>query len=395
MESFVSGQRIGAIGAVFFGALAVFACSTAPATPTCDPAKCLPGNECIAAGSETKCRLVCASHGDCPTNYKCQTGGAKSYCAPDTLQITAKSAGQWGYRCNPQNGLESGDCDGEQGFKCHAKSPTDGDAYCTRYACAKDTDCRSGWYCGAVRKTPNADSSEASWGVDVRVCLPQDFCAPCASDLDCSQKGHPTYCVAGTDSAKFCATECADDTACDHWAGCKAAPNGKNVCTPLAGVCKGDGQYCSPCRSDSDCKAGGGACLQADLGTNEKFCSGVSAVDCTKDGNGRITKAECPTPQIKPTPYYGCENKKNLPTAPFNACWPYVQFGKDEDAFGMGCWTRNYYKAPPPPADAGVDAGVDAAADAASADASTSDAQLPTDATIMDVINPVIDASAD
>lgn len=392
MESFVSRRPIGAVSAAILVAFAVFACSTSPVAPTCDPAKCATGNVCIAEGSENKCRRPCSSHGDCPTNYKCQIGSSKSYCVADTLQITAKDTGQWGSPCNSQDGIENAACDGDQKFKCFAKSPTDADAFCTRYDCAQDTDCRSGWYCGAVRSSPNAESSTISWGTDSRLCLPQTFCAPCASDLDCSQKTGPTYCVAGTDGAKFCATECGDDTGCDKWADCKAAPSGKNVCTPRAGVCKGDGKYCAPCRSDGDCKAGGGACLQANQGTNEKFCSGLSASDCTKNSQGQVTHSECPTPEITPTPYFDCAARKNQGDAPFNACFPLVKFGTDTDAYTMGCWTRNYYVWPPPK-DGGTDAGDSGVGDSGAVDAAP-DVTI-VDASVADALDPVLDAAAD
>jgi hypothetical protein len=381
-----------AVAAVAFGG----ACSSSGSTAdggvatNCDPSKCAVGNQCVKVGEENKCRLPCGSHNDCPTNYKCLAGGVSAstsastnYCAADTLQITAKATGQWGYACNPQQGVDNADCDGAQGFKCLAKSSTDGSAYCTRYDCSKNTDCKAGWYCGAVRSSPNAgtSASENTWGTDTRVCLPQTFCAPCETDLDCSQKSGVAHCIAGTDGAKFCATSCERDDNCDRWADCKAGPAGssasdKNVCTPRAGVCKGDGTFCTPCRADSDCKAGGGVCLQSDTGTNEQFCSGVSTVDC-KVVDKKLVHG-CPTPGGQPATF-GCQTSKTDPGAPYNACYGLVKFGKDSNDYTYGCWTRPYAVTSTPP-DAGVK---DAAKEASTTDASTPDAAV-VDATAAD-----------
>ncbi len=385
MDSSVHRKLAGAASTALFGAFVAAAavafggaCSSNTGTPdagvatVCDQSKCAVGNECITVGAENKCRLLCASHNDCPTNYKCEAG-AKSYCVADTLQITAKSTGQWGHACNPQNGVDNPDCDGAQGFKCLAKSSTDGSAYCTRYDCSKNTDCKAGWYCGAVRSSPNAGTSaiENSWGTDTPVCLPQDFCAPCATDLDCSQKSGASYCVAGSDGVNFCATSCTRDDNCDRWADCKAGPAGstaseKTVCTPRAGVCKGDGTFCTPCRADTDCKAGGGVCLQSNTGTNERFCSGVSATDC-KVVDKKLVHG-CPTPGGQPATF-GCQTSKNDPDAPFNACYGLVRFGKDSNDYTFGCWTRPY--ATTPTTDAGVK---DAAKEASTADSGVTDA---------------------
>ena len=282
-----------------FGAIAtVLACSatinnnaTADAGPVpCDSSKCAAGNKCIPnAAGETKCRLTCTEHygaAGCNSGQYCELSAPTPYCVDITKKVTPKP-GQWGGSCNPTLGEDNEGCDGAQGFKCFAELPTDANsALCTTFGCKADSECPGQYYCATVNTAPNATTADRSFGETRTACLPRVQCAPCTTNADC--KGG--RCVADGSGVKSCMRTCDRDSACEKDAYCSEGDTDVPVCYPYAGVCKGDGTLCSPCRSDADCKAGGGVCYDALPNSTERFCTqkveNCSATTCPKTESG-------------------------------------------------------------------------------------------------------------
>jgi hypothetical protein len=340
------------IGRLAAAALAAIACSvvvTAGCTKsaeTCVTAQCDQGNICIATADEQssgdkECRFPCATHTDCPFNYHCDanTGGSSPYCVINTVTFVQKS-GQFGASCKPTGGLANNpDCDVADDFWCNGTSPTDADAICTLFGCVADTDCGGGFYCGSVNKFPNVGSSKLQDGETWSACLPRAYCAPCAGDIDCGPaNGAPQHCVTGTDNATYCAPECSSNTQCQADAQC--LPYGNfDACTPRAGVCKGDGSLCSPCRADNDCT--NGYCLLA-YNSPEKFCSVKSGVACSVDTATSTLVAQCPTTSTA-TKEISCSLTEFDPEYPASQCIGTVVDGLDDNdqpEYVPGCWTR-------------------------------------------------------
>ncbi len=296
---------------VFVGVGVLAACSSEDkaAPPTCDSAKCAAGNECLPLNGEIKCRKTCSSNADpatsCPFGYTCTDTltGVVPFCIQDTAvnadgkPIEQKPSGQWGAKCQANLGIENPGCDGEQGFFCYGTSPTDGDAYCTRYDCEKDSDCGAGFWCGKINQTPNVQTAKRSTVGEVQnVCLRRTYCSTCNVDLDCPPiLGKAQHCVAGADGASFCAPECSDSRECPNEAQCLDAGVSSKICYPRAKVCVGDGSLCSPCRVDTDCGEDG-ACVKGQY-TTEKSCAKKSTSSCEgKDAKGEPvpTQGSCP-----------------------------------------------------------------------------------------------------
>jgi hypothetical protein len=243
-------------------------------------------------------------------------------------------SGQWGATCPPSGGeAKNAACDTADNFSCYGTSPTDATAFCTLFGCVDDSDCPGTWWCATVNQGPNVTSSKATFGITRSVCLPREYCAPCHLDHDCPPAADGTFqhCAAdvqgngfctptcGSDgncaldatcqnrvsicgpaqgaacqsddecpplagvaqhcNAGKCAPECASDADCAGLPGDGGAPptcQWQRVCTPRAGVCRGAGDFCSPCRSDADCK--NGYCLNGLPYSTEHFCSVKSTV---------------------------------------------------------------------------------------------------------------------
>src|SRR5688572_26610898 len=190
------GTPVAVLSAVL---LLCFASNTACSSdPECVDSKCAAGNKCIAFEGANKCQRLCTSNADpassCPFNYTCTQvdGIATPLCVQTTAKladgkpIVKKDSGQWGSLCKASGGVENPECDLDQGFFCYGLSPTDGDAYCTRYGCEQDRDCAAGYYCGRVNTTPNASKPRRTTVGEVEaVCLRRNYCTPCKVDLDC------------------------------------------------------------------------------------------------------------------------------------------------------------------------------------------------------------------
>jgi hypothetical protein len=313
-----------------------------PGPAACDPTQCATKNECLSDGKETKCRLPCNAQAECPFNYTCSFNPAsKNFCTKNTVEIEKKPTGQWGTACLPNEGFDNNpkcDTSGAKKFACYAKDPTDANAYCTLYDCQADSDCAGGYWCATINVAPNATTAKRSL-VDTRtVCLKREYCASCKGDIDCpAVGGEPQYCVQDDNGAGFCTRACSNDTNCALDASCQPwGKDGKTVCAPRAGVCRGDGKLCAPCMSDADCP--NGYCVSADYST-EKFCTVQSQAPCSDSSRG-----DCPK-NVEGVPNAGisCIGSNTFPEAPKDSCVGLVQFGTDSQTgkptYALGCWT--------------------------------------------------------
>jgi hypothetical protein len=299
--------------------------------------------------------------------------------------------GPWAVPCLPTKG-ESGNpaCKSSAGFDCYGISTTDANAFCTLFGCASDAECPPAWWCADVNEVPNVTTDAPTvqtLGATRHVCLPRGQCAPCKSDHDCASPlgsdGTQQHCIADSQGSLFCAAQCVGSANCaldalcaPRWTLCSPA-SGKScmgdedcppadgtyqhcdgghctpecgsasdcgagqscqavgLCMPRAGVCKGDGSFCSPCRSDDDCPTG--YCFSAFYST-ERFCSALD------------TAATCDDQEINPP---GCpvvtasDNWKGTMcafTQPGQAeCYGVVVIGQNSGApsNAPGCWTAN------------------------------------------------------
>ncbi|HZU84937.1 MAG TPA: hypothetical protein VE987_18525 [Polyangiaceae bacterium] len=229
------------------------------------------------------CSPQCASDDQCPLDATCQPS-PWGVCAPAACQVDADCAGPAGQRCS------SGTC---------------------RAPCSTSADC------------PAANG--APQRCDQGVCAPR----ACASDDDCppSAAGIFEHCNQGS-----CAPECGSAADCDRDQTCSALA----TCMPRAGVCVGDGRFCSPCRSDADCAPGGGYCLDA-VDSTERFCSQPVAAGSTCSTAASIASI-CPAvPRGASSRAVTCTTTSS-DFAPAGQCVGEVTFAGQPVP---GCWTVN------------------------------------------------------
>ncbi len=337
-----------ACASLFTGLAVLAACSTdrqivvVPAPP-CDSTKCAAGNTCLALDGVTKCRKTCASNDDpatsCPFGYTCTDTRPGEEVSPFCVQdravradgapLVKKERGQWGALCRANLGVESEDCDTAQGFYCYGTTPTDGEAYCTRYDCVEDAECGAGFWCGKINQTPNVMTAKRlTIGETQNVCLRRTYCSTCTSDIDCpAVAGRPQHCIADSAGAQFCSPECEATTNCPLEARCATVTSGAGsvkVCYPRATVCVGDGSLCTPCRVDTDC-GDDGACVKGEY-TTERFCA-KKVTACT----------ECPKTVAEPKRTVGCSSKGSE-RLPMNHCVGLYAI-KGTVGADIGCWT--------------------------------------------------------
>lgn len=345
--AFRSGLLGGVLAAAVVLVSTIAGCTSSDggATPAvCDTAKCAEGNKCLPFGTETKCRKVCSSNSDpakgCPFGYTCvdQGAGVEPFCTQDTTKridgqpIAKKPTGQWGFPCNAAGGLDANpDCDSEQQFYCFGISNSDGNAYCTRYGCERDSDCGAGFACQDVNVSPNVAKAVRSIGETQKVCVRRTYCSTCKVDLDCLDKnGNKQHCAAAeTDGAGYCTPECDTNESCNDEAFCADPGVGAKVCVPRARTCVGDGTLCSPCRSDNDCKEGG-ICEKGKY-TTEHSCMKKAPSSCQE---GKF-KGGCVASLDKPKVNVGCYGGTN--SAPADYCHGIFDLGGFPD---VGCWSR-------------------------------------------------------
>lgn len=346
-ETLRGTKRLGSVAVTSALVLAcvLAACSSDDAAvapvATCDDAKCNPGNQCLPLNGEIKCRKTCSSNTDpatsCPFGYTCtDTGtGAPPFCIQNKgSSVVQKPSGQWGAKCQANLGISNPGCDIDQGFYCYGISPTDGDAYCTRYECASDDECGAGFWCGQVNNAPNVGTSlRSAVGATQRVCLRRSYCAPCKVDLDCpTVEGTVQHCIPDASGAGVCMSECQQTANCPNEARCTTLEGMESkVCYPRATICVGDGSLCSPCRSDADCGTDG-ACVKGQY-TTEKTCAKKSTSSCKKGTTQGSCATKLSTPPSSEVRCLGGE----ISQVPEDYCHGiYVIGGSGGD---VGCWT--------------------------------------------------------
>lgn len=308
----VSSRRVRSfVIAVISCGLSVLACSASNSINAggggghCDSTKCAPGNTCLPLGGETKCRKTCSSNADpstsCPFGYTCtdtQQANVPPFCVQDTAvntdgkPLVKKPGGQWGFPCQASQGITNPACDTDQGFYCYGDAPTDGDAYCTRYDCEKDSDCGAGFWCAKINTSPNVETAKHRVIGEVQnACLRRVYCSTCTVDLDCPPiKGKAQHCIVDGSGTSICSPECDGNQACPNEAKCVDPGIGTKTCFPRATVCVGDGSLCSPCRVDTDC-GDDGVCVKGQY-TTEHTCAKKSTSSCGNSSNP--TQGSCP-----------------------------------------------------------------------------------------------------
>jgi hypothetical protein len=348
--------------------------------PPCVDSQCYTGNKCLPdAMGNVQCQLPCnlqyqqppqpgQPSEPCPFNYTCTdfpagtpAGSAdRAFCTPDKNQYKAPATlpdggtpGLWGAPCEPTGGIETNPaCDSSQGFWCYARSPTDGEAYCTQFQCTADTDCRGGWWCATQNLEPNASSNgRLSTGATIRVCQPRNYCSTCLSDVDCdgsgSMAGIKEHCIADRNGTSYCAPECIVGSTClntdaqcitldqSGFCGKKDADGGVETCVCAADAreCTGDGKLCAPCLSDADCTATkGGLCFTADYST-EHFCAIPTDGACPTSAP---PTTQCPmTDEAPNSPSIACLTVNDNYDLP-NYCVGIVMLDGEPN---VGCWT--------------------------------------------------------
>jgi len=382
-----SSTALGLLAGFCVAIAAVQACGTSD-PDRCSEARCAPGNRCLPAHGETRCRRPCAASADCPAGSTCvsasqpaqiptacqpapqgvfcdryaERGGprlAPYVCEVDSPKgcIAGTEPGQWccddrpgetyaqpfcmrdlngvepgpkqfGAPCNASGGRENNpDCDTSQGFACFGTQPGDGGAYCTRYGCHSDRECSAEMYCATINEAPNAVTAARSFRSSVTVCLKRDYCAPCSADRDCpSLAGVTQYCVSDQKGALFCAPECSETSNCNNEAVCVDSGFGPRVCYPRAGVCVGDGTLCSPCRADADCGADG-VCVKGTY-SSERACAKPSPGPCSASNAGA-----CATPVASGAKVICTQGSSEVPA---QYCAGVYRLGA---GFDLGCFT--------------------------------------------------------
>ncbi|MCU0655587.1 MAG: hypothetical protein MUF64_09935 [Polyangiaceae bacterium] len=262
------------------------ACQTAIAGPgeNCSASRPCDQAQGLVCGGAV-CRYGCNSFEGCAPGFECRQieGGAfQGACVKSTFET---GPGQYGTFC-PKPEV----CDQAAGFRC-VGTPGDASAYCSKAdGCTADADCPSGYWCGALRQAKD-NKGNIDYANPVRVCMQRDFCAPCATDLDCSNVTG-AICVPDADGEKFCSLPCSPDkNSCIIGAECVDTGSGVFACRPDVGYChaKGKPTGCDPCRIDSDCGENA-LCDSGAIGNKSgmRWCR----VPCgPKDENG---KRSCP-----------------------------------------------------------------------------------------------------
>ena len=264
----------------------------------CSPAQDGSQEHCVAGtadpGGGSLCAPQCATIDDCPLD---------ATCVP-----------QWGV-CAAHRCTTDGDC------QANGSGETCVGGAC-KLACAGDADC------------PPADGmpQHCTAGPVGGVCAAQ----ACLSDDDCPPAlGTFQHCNAGA-----CTPECANDADCNPGTGDQACV-ALSVCVPRAGTCKGDGHFCSPCRSDADCSDG--YCL-ASTYSKERFCSTAMAAGTTCSATTGLPAGSCPTMKPADANYavVACTSAAS-DFSPRDQCIGEVTFGTvmGQVQYEPGCWTQN------------------------------------------------------
>lgn len=326
-------------------------------TPCADSSECdeAHGFSCI----EGECAYECSSHNDCAAIGHCDVklvdGERKQLCVRDETPPVPREL----YTSCPQGD----EC--SQPSLCLGAGPGDLDAHCS-VDCDTDDDCGLGYYCGSVARAPCADACDVKGqpsdprcapveqigagkpfqcgprGPERQVCRKREFCAPCDTDADCL--GTPNQVCARDESGeKICTRLCDTDARSCPWgnaARCAVFDDelGLPTCSHRFGSCRGTGETCEPCTSDSDCPSG--VCA-ASAFTGERWCINLTTrCECPSGAgsSGTCLNGGCPdSPSGLPLLCVG-ERSSGL----FNTCYA-ANAANDGGAIGasspqIGCW---------------------------------------------------------
>jgi hypothetical protein len=281
----------------------------------------------VPRGMGIKCpfKIECDGVGICPNGQGCeraQCGGQPDACVKDAKACGKDEACTLG-TCPDGSACVVNPCTLAecQPLSCLSKGEGDADAYCTRQDCQSDADCAGGFYCGITRdphelcgsdpqkgdnnfcgmtSEPCIDPSALGQGNTLfegsrcilrKTCVKRPQCAPCTTDLDCSQ--FPTQRCVQVNGEGRCARSCAADSDCDPDYQCTNAS-----CVPRFGACTGQGEFCHPCLSDEDCggKDSTKACIGASGDERACYDSALLATPCdpAKGCVECLTDADCP-----------------------------------------------------------------------------------------------------
>lgn len=301
--------------------------------------ECLPGIQDCAPAEEddTKAQIfVCKSNGKltghgapCPFGHECGQYGRCPDDTPCNLVQCNNNPGdcQRDEACGDDPACTAGRCsDGSPcfvstcapdqctslGLECLGKGEGDADAYCALPHCESDADCPGGYECAVMRdphaicgtdpqkgdndvcgKTTEECIDPASFGdgntyVEGSLCLMRNTCvrrtqcAPCDTDLDCSLIPGQRCVTIGDESR--CARSCLEDSDCDLDYECK-----NSACVPRFGACVGKGNFCEPCRNDTDCGGAGTTMGCATTLRGQRACLDAALpIQCTPDDPGTL-----------------------------------------------------------------------------------------------------------
>ena len=284
----------------------------------------------------------------CPDGSSCdytQCGGAA--CAPDPSACPEASKCSVG-KCPDRSpctvpGCQQSEC---KPLVCLTAGSGDASAYCTLQDCHGDSDCPGGYGCETVRDphqicgepmpsagicgtttdpcvdpsmnmTAGTTFAKGQFCTQRSECRVRRQCDPCATDLDCSLV--PGMICPQVGSSTACTLICASDADCVDGFHCIGG-----ACVPRFGACVGSGNFCEPCRDDSECGPGllciatetGGAraCFQPNIAcTTSAMCpkspSGQRGVCLDETVNVASTSPDyhtCYLPFIAATQRFGC-----------------------------------------------------------------------------------------
>jgi hypothetical protein len=337
-----------------------------------DVTVCLPSGK--IGGKSCPLGTECGGASACPDGSACDTkqcNGNPADCKVDADKCGADANCNLG-KCSDGSACTVFKCDAAEckPLVCHSAGPGDADAYCTHLDCKADTDCAAGYFCGiqhdphdvcgpkCVNKVCDSGLNKGgacakdgecqkgnndSCGKTSEACIdPADFakdgatyaegpiclsrnvcrkrldCAPCETDLDCSEvPAQKCVDVAGTKGcARTCnvSKDCPDDFKCDVGA-----------CVPRSGACRGK-NFCEHCVDDRDCADGATcyvgfdgqrACIKLPI---DKTCTKDS--DCPKSPSGRYGACLSETQNVTADSpaYHHCYLPYNAAKSKFE-CW--------------------------------------------------------------------------
>ncbi len=299
--------------------------------PACDSADAFACYGISPTDANAFCtQLGCRADSDCQGGWWCATLNA----APNVTTAKASFGKPPRPVCVPRSYCApcqlDHDCPmGSDGRPQYCQADSQGNMYCTS-RCSPSTGC----------------AADAKCVPHFKLCLGgAGATAPqaCTRDEDCppSARSYAQHCDfsggVGPSAMGFCAPECGSNSDCDSGQQCQNS--GSSYCTPRAGVCKGDGSLCSPCRSDADCT--NGDCVYAEYST-ERFCSSTAKGVCPS--NAPPAAGMCPAKTGAPQSGVGCVSAPApgmaLPptSPPVNQCVGVVDLG---GAGVLGCWSAH------------------------------------------------------